>query len=243
MLNIRVVLVAPKFEGNIGAIARSMANFDVEELYLVHPCEIGDEAYRRAKHGADILDNCKIVDSINEAVEDCFLVAGTSGVTTKGDKNYVRIPVSAHEFSEKVRNYDEKIAILFGREDLGLLQDELARCDVLIHIPSSETYPILNLSHAATIVLYELFGKGIDAPKPANNEEKERMFQYFEELLKDADYPPQRVAHTTEMFRRMMGRAIPSKYEYNTIMGVFGDASRMIKSKHNYPSQKKEDQS
>lgn len=242
MVSVRVVLVAPKYEGNIGAIARSMANFDVEELYLVHPCDIGDDAYRRAKHGADILDNAKIVDSIAEAVEGCFLVAGTSGVTTKGDKNYVRIPISAREFSEKVKDYDEKIAILFGREDIGLLQDELARCDILVHIPSSDIYPILNLSHAATIVLYELFGKGIDAPKPANQEEKERMFSYFEELLENIDYPPQRIEHTCEMFRRMMGRAVPSKYEYNTIMGVFGDASRLITGKLSYPSQKKEDQ-
>ena len=99
MTDVRVILVAPKFEGNIGAIARSMANFDVKELYLVHPCEIGDDAYRRAKHGADLLDNVKIVDSIDEALEGCFLVACTSGVTTKGDRNYIRIPVSAHEFA------------------------------------------------------------------------------------------------------------------------------------------------
>ncbi len=238
MTDVRVILVAPKFEGNIGAIARSMANFDVSELYLVHPCEIGDDAYRRAKHGADILDNAKIVDSIDEALEGCFLVAGTSGVTTKGDRNYIRIPVSAREFAQKVENYNEKIAILFGREDIGLLQDELARCDILVHIPSSDEYPILNLSHAATIVLYELFGKGIEAPEPADQEEKERMFEYFDALLDNIDYPEQRKEYTSAMFRRMMGRAVPSKYEYNTIMGVFGDASRLITGKLSYPSQK-----
>ena len=242
MTDVRVVLVAPKFEGNFGAIARSMANFDVSELYLVHPCEIGDDAYRRAKHGADILDNAKTVDSIDEAIEGCFLVAGTSGVTTKGDKNYVRIPLSAHEFSERVKDYGEKIAILFGREDIGLLQDELARCDVLIHIPSSDEYPILNLSHAATIVLYELFGKVIESPEPADQEEKERLFSYFDALLDDIKYPPQRKENTSAMFRRMMGRAVLSKYEYHTIMGVFGDASRLINGKLGYPSQKKEDQ-
>ena len=238
MTDVRVILVAPKFEGNIGAIARSMANFDVSELYLVHPCEIGDDAYRRAKHGADILDNAKIVDSIDEALEGCFLVVGTSGVATKGDRNYIRIPVSAHEFAEKVKDYNEKIAILFGREDIGLLQDELARCDVLVHIPSSDIYPILNLSHAATIVLYELFGKGLESPEPADLEEKERMFAFFDKLLDDIDYPEQRKEYTSAMFRRMMGRAVPSKYEYNTIMGVVGDASRLINGKLSYPSQK-----
>ena len=119
-----------------------------------------------------------------------------------------------------------------------MLQDELARCDILVHIPSSDIYPILNLSHAATIVLYELFGKGLESPEPADLEEKERMFAFFDKLLDDIDYPEQRKEYTSAMFRRMMGRAVPSKYEYNTIMGVFGDASRLINGKLNYPSQK-----
>lgn len=229
MPNVRVILVAPKFQGNIGAIARSMANFDIDELYLIHPCEIGDEAYCRAKHGYPILDNVKIVDSLDEALEGCFLVAGTSGVTTKGDKNYVRIPISAHSFAEKVKEYDEKIAVIFGREDIGLFQDELAKCDILVHIPSSEKYPILNLSHAANIIFYELFGANIKPPKPADNEEKERMFEFFDDLLDEIDYPGQRKEYTSIMFRRMMGRAVPTKYEYNTIMGVFGDATRKLR--------------
>ena len=231
MPDVRVVLVAPKYEGNIGAIARSMANFDVSELYLVHPCEIGDETYRRAKHGADIIDNCEIVETIEEAVKDCFLIVGTSGVTTKNDKNYVRVPISAHAFAERVKDYDQKIALIFGREDIGLLQDELARCDILVNIPTSETYPILNLSHAATIVLYELFGTDLKRPMPADHREKEQIFEFFDDLLEAIDYPEQRREYTSIMFRRMMGRAVPTKYEFNTIMGVFGDAARIIRKK------------
>lgn len=228
MADVRIILVAPKFEGNIGAVARSMANFDVSELYLVHPCEIGDDAYRRAKHGSNILDNAKIVDSINKAVEGCFLIVGTSGVTTKSDKNYARISMSVREFANKVSDYGEKIAILFGREDLGLLKNELTECDILVHIPSSDIYPILNLSHAVTVILYELFGTAINSPKSANHEEKERMFRYFDDLLVNINYPKHRMKTTSTMFRKMMGRAIPSRYEYNTIMGVFGDASKLI---------------
>lgn len=229
MADVRVILVAPKFEGNVGAVARSMANFDVSELYLVHPCKIGDDAYRRAKHGANILDNAKIVDSIKESVEGCFLVVGTSGITTKNDKKYVRIPMSVHEFANKISDYREKIAILFGREDLGLLKSELTECDVLVHIPSSETYPILNLSHAVAVVLYELFGTTtIDSPKSANHEEKERMFRYFDDLLMNINYPKHRIKNTSIMFRKIMGRAVPSEHEYSTIMGVFGDALKSI---------------
>jgi tRNA/rRNA methyltransferase len=228
MPDIRVVVVAPKFEGNIGAIARSMANFDVKELYLVHPCAIGDDAWRRAKHGAEVLEHAVIVDTLEEALQGCFLVAGTSGVTTKGDKNYVRVPISARAFAERVNDYPEKIAVLFGREDTGLLQDELARCDILVNIPTSETYPILNLSHAAAIVLYELFGTNLVRPEPADQHEKELMMQYFDNLLKAVGYPEFREESTSIMFKRLMGRAVPTKWEYNTIMGVFGDAVKLI---------------
>ena len=229
MGNVRIVLVRPKFEGNVGAIARSMANFDLDELYLVDPCEIGDEAYRRSKHGNGVLRNSVTVGTLDEAVKGCFLVVGTSGIVTKGEKNYARIPISVAEFAERMNGYGEKVAILFGPEDRGLFQDELERCDILITIPASDTYPILNLSHAATVVFYEISGNVAAAPTPADEDEKERMLLFFDELLGCIDYPEQRRKNTSVMFRRLMGRAVPTKWEFQTIMGVFGDSSKIIK--------------
>lgn len=232
MPGIRVVLVGPKFEGNVGAVARCMANFDVDELYLVNPCELGDTAFNRSKHGSQILENAITVTSMEEAVEGCFLVVGTSGVTTKGDKNYTRIPVPVREFAESCRGYEEKIAFVFGREDIGLLQTELNRCDVLVTIPASDEYPIMNLSHSVGVVLYEMF-QAERTPKrcvPADSHEKELMFQFFGDLLEEIGYMEARREATTVMFRRMMGRSIPTKYEYNTIMGVFGDAAKIIRA-------------
>ena len=104
-------------------------------------------------------------------------------------------------------------------------------CDVLIHIPTGDEYPIMNLSHAANIVMYEFF-MADDVPRrpePADSREKSLMFDFFGDLLDAIDYPVNRRDSTTVMFRRMMGRAIPTKYEYNTIMGIFGDASKFIK--------------
>jgi len=229
MGNVRIVLVRPKFEGNVGAIARSMANFDLDELYLVDPCEIGDEAYRRSKHGNDVLRNAVPVRTLEEAVNGCFLVVGTSGIVTKGESNYARVPISVAEFAERISGYNEKIAILFGPEDKGLFQDELERCDILITIPASDTYPILNLSHAATIVFYEISQNIAAAPTPADDDEKERMLLFFDELLDCIDYPEQRRKNTSVMFRRLMGRAVPTKWEFQTIMGVFGDSSKIIR--------------
>jgi TrmH family RNA methyltransferase len=232
MPEIRIILVGPKFEGNIGAVARSMANFDIRELYMVGPCEIGDDAYRRAKHGSHILDEAVSVESIDEAVKDCFLVAGTSGITTKGDRNYTRMPVPVREFAQHVSGYEEKIAIVFGREDIGLFQEELNKCDLLIHVPTSEEYPVLNLSHAAALVMYEMFqcGNVTRRAEPADRKEKEYMFSFFDNLMDAIDYPEHRRKDASVMFRRMMGRSIPTKYEYNTIMGILGDASKIIKT-------------
>jgi len=229
---VRIVLVGPKFEGNIGAVARSMANFDMEELYLVDPCAIGEDAYRRAKHGSDILDGAVSVGTMEEALDGCFLVAGTSGITTKGDRNYARVPLPVREFAQQVSGYEERIAVVFGREDTGLFQEELNKCDVLINIPASERYPVLNLSHAAALVMYEMFQYGVSArrPEPADRAEKEYMFSFFDDLMDAIDYPERRRSDTSVMFRRMMGRSIPTKYEYNTIMGIFGDASKIIRN-------------
>lgn len=232
MPEIRVVLVGPKFEGNVGAVARCMANFDVKELYLVNPCELGDTAFNRSKHGVQILENAVTVTSMEEAVDGCFLVVGTSGVVTKGDKNYTRIPVPVREFAESTRGYSEKIALVFGREDIGLLQSELNRCDVLITIPASEEYPIMNLSHSVGVVLYEMFQAERIPTRcaPADSHEKELMFEFFGDLLEEIGYMEARREATTVMFRRMMGRSIPTKYEYHTIMGVFGDAAKIIRN-------------
>jgi TrmH family RNA methyltransferase len=229
MGKVRIVLVGPKTEGNVGAIARSMANFGLDELYLVSPCEIGDEAYRRSKHGSRVLKDAKTVDTLGEATDGCFLVVGTSGIVTRGEKNYARIPITVSEFADRMDGYDEKAAILFGPEDTGLLQDELAMCDVLITIPASDSYPVLNISHAAAIVMYELSRIPASGPTPADPDEKERVLSFFDDLLDCIGYPEQRRETTSMMFRRLMGRAVPTKWEYHTILGVLGDASKLIR--------------
>ena len=231
MPHIRIVIVGPKFEGNVGAIARSMANFGLDDLVLVNPCPIGSDAYRRAKHGSDILDNATICDTIRKAVKDCTLIVGTSGVITYGDKNCARVPLPIKQFAEKVRDYEEPIAILCGREDVGLLQDELERCDLLVTIPASEQYPILNLSHAATIVMYELFGGKISEPVKMSEHNKDLLFESFNKLMEEGDYPEHRRHDTEVLFRRIMGRAVVTRYEYNVIMGVFNDAVKKIQGK------------
>jgi tRNA/rRNA methyltransferase len=241
MPRFRVVLVNPKNDGNIGAVARVMGNFGFDELFLVGPCEITDEAFKRAKHAGDVLRNATITDSFERSLESCSLVVGTTGIITDSEKHFIRIPLTPREFAEKVRESDGLIALVFGREDMGLSQEELAGCDALLHIPASEDYRVLNLSHAVAVVLYELHllaARGF-SPSEATGVEKEKLFEFFSDLLEAIGYPEFRREKTEIMFRRMMGRAVPTKWEFYTIMGVIGDAVKKIE--HSEKQKNRED--
>jgi len=222
MPHYRVVLVEPKFSGNIGAVARSMMNFAIDELYLVNPCTIDDDAYRRSKHAKRILLESKVVDSLDEALKGMDLVVGSSSAVTDNEKKFRRIPLTVRELREKMENYDGNVALVFGREDDGLFNEELERCDLLVTIPASEGYPVLNLSHAATIVFYELYNGKVRIKKTSADEnEREKLFEYFERILPKINYPEHKREKTTVMFRRILGRSVPSRWEYHTLMGVF----------------------
>ena len=231
MPDVRVVLVSPRNEGNVGAVARSMGNFGFHDLTMVRPCEIGDEGFKRAKHAGDIIRQAKMLENVEEAVRGCSLVVGTSGIITHGERHFVRIPITPKQLAERLKDYEGEVAILFGPEDTGLAQEDLMKCDILVHIPASDEYPVLNLSHALTIVLYELHAAAVplSGPRQASNVERERLFQFFDDLLDAVDYPEFRKEKTKVMFRRMMGRAVPTKWEFHTIMGVLGDAAKKIK--------------
>jgi TrmH family RNA methyltransferase len=228
---LRVVLVEPKNEGNVGAVARAMKNFGVEDLVLVNPCPLGVEARQRAMHGADILEAAKIVPDFESSIEDADLIVGTSGVDTQSEKRFNRIAVRPREFAAKIQEADGVVALLFGREDFGLLDAELRRCELLVKVPAADEYPILNLSHAATILFYELFvGK---APSKAARQisavERERLHTALSDLLDATDYPAHKRPRTKIMVRRLLGRAVPSKWEFHALMGVFQRATKRIR--------------
>jgi TrmH family RNA methyltransferase len=240
----RVVLVEPLNDGNVGAVARSMKNFGLEELVLVRPCVLGEEATKRAMHGIDILKSARTVYSDEEAIKDVDFVAATSGVSTANEKNFARISLSPSEFAEKVKDSDSRIALLFGREDFGLPKDMIKRSDFLITIPANPDYSILNISHAAAIAFYELFATGVEkwSPREAGELEKEKLFEYFSALLDAIDYPPHKKEKTRVMFRRMVNRSVPSTWEFHTLMGVFDGAVKKA-APENHPKKRRQTKS
>jgi len=222
----RVVLVEPLNDGNVGAVARAMMNFGLEELVLVRPCAIGEEATKRAMHGLHILESAKTVFTEEDALRGADLVAATSGIDTVSEKNFPRISMTPRAFAEKVRAHDGTVAILFGREDFGLDTEMIKRSDFLVTIPANPNYSVLNMSHAASIVFYELFAAGFEKkePRAAGEVEKEKLFEYFAMLLDVIDYPEHKKEKTKVMFRRLISRAVPSVWEFHTLMGVLDGA-------------------
>jgi len=233
MPEIVVVLVEPKFEGNIGAVARSMKNFGLEDLRLVKACELEDEAYKRSKHARDVLENAKRFENLEDALKDCTLVAGTSSIGTPSEKYFLRIATNPKEFCEKINEHEGKVAILFGREDYGLYNQELKRCDILVRIPANEVYPIMNVSHAASIIFYELFQTNTEnkSVREVTELEKEKLFEYFHELLLATRHPEHKINRTEVMFRRLVGRAVLTEWEYHILMGVFRETIERMKKK------------
>ncbi len=233
MARVHVVLVEPKYEGNIGAVARVMTNFGVADLRLVKPPKIGAEGRRRAMHGLAVLTAAKRYRTLAAATRGMDLVVGTSGIDTASEKKFLRIALTARELAAKTAGFDGHVALLFGREDYGLWNKELAACDLLATIPASPAYPILNVAQAAAIVLYEIHAakpaEEAPARRKASGFEKEKLYDAFADLLAVTHYPPHKRERTRIMFRRMIGRAEPTTWEYHALMGVVVRAAKTIR--------------
>lgn len=231
MVVFSVVLLQPKYEGNIGFVARAMKNFGLRHLYLIDgEAPMGSEAYARASHASEILDNAKPLD-FDDLFEKFDLVVGTTGISKKSPTS-PRAALSPTEFSKRIKRMKGKGALVFGREDIGMKNEELERCDLVVSIPTSEEYPILNISHAASIIFYELFKDKVKEDnfmtEEAIGEEKEAMISRFSELLDALGYPKFKKKVIVRMFRRLMGRAPITGREAHTLAGVFRESKREI---------------
>ena len=220
----RIVLVEPQHPGNVGAVARAMANFGITDLALVNGCEINDDGYARSKSGRPILENLKRFDTMEKALADCDITIGTSGIKPEGDKRWFRAPKDVKEISNLIKER-ENPALVFGRENYGLYREELALCETTITIPTNPDYPILNLSHSVGIVLYEIKRKEkVKSPKKrkaVSQEEFERLVERIMHMLENSSYPERRLDRSRTTLRRLISRGNPDEGEYENLMGIF----------------------
>lgn len=219
MPHFRVVLVEPLYEINIGLTCRVMKNFGFKELCLVKPrTSISDVSRIYAVKASDILDSAIIVDSLEEAVKDFDLKVGTTGKLA-GPRNILRTVVPPWHLHESMK-YNGKIALIFGREDIGLTNDELSMCDLVVHVPTSDEYPIMNVTHAIAIVLYEL-SKAMHMKhklKLASTKLKEVAFKYFTEILELIEFPREKRAKAQLVFKRVLGKSLISQKEMQVML-------------------------
>ena len=153
--NIYFVLVEPKESGNIGASARAIKNMGFKNLCLVNPpAVITDEGRRLACNALDVLNSAEIYNNLKDAIRDKAIVIGAT--RRKGKRRGVILPLEQGTKRLCDIAHDNKVAILFGREDRGLFNEEVEECGFLITIPTGKEQPSLNLAQAVLIVAYEL---------------------------------------------------------------------------------------
>ncbi|MAH33619.1 rRNA methyltransferase [archaeon] len=227
---ISIILIEPKRQENLGAIARSMKNFGFENLVLVNPkCKIGKSAIKVAKHGKSILDKVKIKDFSYLKRFDYLI--GTSAILGT-DYNIPRNAINAEQLADRLSNIKQKnsksklkIGILIGRESIGLKNQEINLCDILVSIPASKKYPTLNISHACSIVLYELFKKfnsenSTSNIKFATKKDKEIIMKYMNKALNKMEFSTKEKKETQRIvWKRVIGKAMLTKREAFAVMG------------------------
>ncbi|MCD6481600.1 MAG: RNA methyltransferase [Thermoplasmata archaeon] len=230
-----IILVEPKYPGNTGSVARVMKNFGFSNLILVNPAFSidEDECRKYAMHAQDVLDNALILSSFEELVDSIDYLVGTTSIESRNDRHHLRKVMMVKDFAREIYKMDGRIGIAFGREDYGLLNSEIEKCDLLVKIPTSDVYPSMNLSHAVAVLLYEIFSSRYEPEERilASGMEKEKMYEFFDALLDAINYPEYKKENTRILFRRVMGRSMLSRWEYHTLMGVFKKAIRAAEKK------------
>lgn len=220
MPEISIVLVEPLYEGNIGFAARVMKNFGFTRLVLINPCTLGDDAIMRASHARDVLDGARRM-TIEEVYREFDFVVATTGEVSKSVCTPMRMPYYAPaEVREIVADIDGKVAILFGRENWGLANTELKQANLICTIPTSEIYPILNLSHAVGILCYELANLPRGTYPLAGQVEMDSLYRHIGAFLERIDHPDFKWENTMTLIRRVLGRTKLTIREASTLHGL-----------------------
>lgn len=241
--NIRIVLVNTSHPGNIGAVARAMKNMAISDLALVAPRKYPhDEATWRASNATDVLDEATVYDSLESAIADCGLVIGTSarGRTIPWPLLDPR-HCAENAYAEANRH---KVALVFGREDRGLTNDELQLCNLHVNIPANEEYSSLNLAMAVQVLCYELRMAHLSGEEgrlsanpmaewdmpPASAEAVQRYFVHLEETLVEMGFlNPKAPKQLMTRLRRLYSRARPDEMEINILRGILTSTQYQIR--------------
>jgi tRNA/rRNA methyltransferase len=203
-----------------------MKNMGLSKLVFVNPADFHNEETYKASVGArDILNKALVFSTLEEAIGDTNLVVGT----TRRAGKLRRLFCSVEELPEHIFPIlkEGEVAILFGREDSGLTNRETDLCNILVNIPSSKSFPSLNLSHAVAVVCYKLFTDAIVSripyiSKPVSNEEIEGILDYIQSVFTDIGFFSKGTPnYVIPLFRKIFGRALLDQEEIKNLTYIF----------------------
>lgn len=222
-----IYLVAQEFEtpGNCGALARVTGNFNCNLVFLNPKCDfLSKESLDRATHAKVLLENAKVINSFKELKKEFDYVVGTTSIVST-DYNIPRSPLSPKQLAEVIN--EKKFAIVIGREDKGLSNEEISECDFIVTIPTSKDSPTMNVSHAAAIILYEIFDK-VSESKLADNIPfaTRKDMEVATKLAMDAvgrlDFTTEERRTTQQrLWKRLIGKSFLTKREIFALCGFF----------------------
>jgi TrmH family RNA methyltransferase len=243
--HIRIVLINTTHPGNIGATARAMKVMGLKSLHLVtpklFPCA---EATARASGADDLLQHAVVHNSLDAALAGCSLVLGTSARLRSLPMPQLDVRMAAERALAEGRpeaSGAQDVAVLFGRERYGLTNDEMQRCNQLVHIDTNPEYGSLNLAQAVQVVAYELRmkaigGAGVELTPPdwvpVDAGQMERLFVHLEETLLQIEFlNPDQPKRLMMRLRRLFNRARPDQNEINILRGILAASQRAAKKR------------
>jgi tRNA/rRNA methyltransferase len=246
-----IVLIETEGSANIGSICRSMKNFGFKNLVLFNPkCKIDSDARKYSMHARkDILEKREQIDlepntskedyleNLREYLEQFSYVIGTSAKAGMF-RNIKRINyyIDELDFSNIKSDGNTKIALLFGREPSGLMNEEIELCDFLVRIPTSDDYSSINLAHAVTLVLFTIFKKIRSVRKgtvaPSTREQREFLFDRIREVVEYLEFSKDVDERIVRTFKNILGRSFSSMKEVNLLLSLFKQIQNLDKIKN-----------
>ncbi len=233
--NVRIILIGTSHPGNIGSAARAMKTMGLSNLVLVDPeCTVDGKSKALSAGAGDVLENRQVFATLDEAVADCGLVIGASARPRTLDWPML----DPREMGEKVCIEGQKypVALVFGRENSGLTNDELQKCHFHVFIPANPDYSSLNLAMAVQTLSYEVrmaFLAATAYPEQQAeyplSEELEGMFNHLEQTLTDTRFiVPAHPGLVMTKLRRFFNRARPEVKELRMWRGIFSSIQKSL---------------
>ncbi len=232
--NVRIVLSHSSHPGNIGASARAMKTMGLSSLVLVNPGRFPDrEAEALASGALDVLAEARVCASLDDALAGTVLAAALTARSRELSHTAYYAKQAARVLLEQARQHP--VAVVFGGEASGLSNEEIIKCQMLVHIPANPDYASLNLAAAVQVMCYELrMALENPAPQPsefeaASFEEIEMFFRHLEEVMVSTGYlNPDQPKRLMERLRRLFARARLEKEEINILRGILKAFSKIV---------------